>query len=120
MAGSFELKEANRSGWTEVAVPANQALVHLLQKDLHAGESETIALAMECSADIVFLDESEARMTARIYGLTKSGVIGILIRARREGKIPSLREELDRLRNDAGFWVGEELCEKALMAVGED
>ena len=118
--GSSELKEARRSGWIEVAAPANQALVHLLQKDLHAGESETIALAVECSADIVFLDESEARMTARIYGLNKSGVIGILIRARREGKIPSLQEELDRLRNDAGFWIAEELYRKALGAVDED
>jgi predicted nucleic acid-binding protein len=43
-----------------------------------------------------------------------------LIRAKREGRILSLKEELDRLRNDAGFWIGEEICRKALEAVGED
>lgn len=91
-----------------------------MRKDLHEGESETIALAVECNPDIVFLDESEARMTAGIYGLNKSGVIGILIRAKREGNVSSLKEELDRLRNDAGFWIGEEVYRKALKAVGED
>ena len=71
-------------------------------------------------AYVVFLDESEARRTARIYGLNITGVIGILIRARREGRIPSLQEELDRLRNDAGFWIGDEIYKKALHASGED
>ena len=68
----------------------------------------------------MFLDESEARTAAGIYGLNKSGVIGVLIRAKREGIISSLQEELDRLRNDAGFWIGEDVYRKALKAVGED
>ncbi|MDD4163449.1 MAG: DUF3368 domain-containing protein [Methanothrix sp.] len=91
-----------------------------MQKDLHKGESETIALAIQLTADVVFLDESEARRTARVYGLNITGVIGILIRARREGRISSLREELGRLRNEAGFWIGEDVCKKALHASGED
>jgi predicted nucleic acid-binding protein len=102
------------------SIDYNQALVRFLRKDLHEGESETIALAVECDPDIVFLDESEARMAAGIYGLNKTGVIGILIRAKREGRISSLQDELDRLRNDAGFWIGEEIYRKALTVVGED
>ena len=51
----------------------------------------------------MFLDEREARKMARAYGLNLSGVIGILIRAEKEGRISSLKEELDRLRNDSGF-----------------
>jgi predicted nucleic acid-binding protein len=118
--GSFEVIEGRRSGWIEVVIPTNQALVRFLRKDLHEGESETIALAVECNPDIVFLDESEARIAAGVYGLNKSGVVGVLIRAKRESKISSLQEELDRLRNDAGFWIGEEVYRKALKAVGED
>jgi len=87
---------------------------------LHEGESETIALAVQLTTDVVFLEESEARRTARVYGLNITGVIGILIRARREGRIPSLQEELDRLRNDAGFWIGDDIYKKALHASGED
>ncbi len=118
--GSSEVKEGRRSGWIEVVVPTNQVLVRFLRKDLHEGESETIALAVECNPDIVFLDESEARMAAGVYGLNKSGVIGILIRAKREGKISSLQGELDKLRNYAGFWIGEEVYRNVLKAVGED
>lgn len=59
-------------------------------------------------------------MAVEIYGLNKSGVVGVLIRAKREGRISSLQEELDRLRNDAGFWIREEVYRKALKAVGED
>jgi uncharacterized protein len=103
----------------EVVTHSNKAVVRFLQKELHIGESETIALAVELNPDIVFLDESEARMTARIYELKISGVIGVLIRAKREGRISSLREELDKLRNDAGFWIGEKVCRTALHASGE-
>ena len=93
------MEQGRLAGWIEVVNPANRPLINLLQRDLHEGESETIALAVELNADVVFLDESEARRTARVYGLNITGVIGILIRAKREGRIPSLREELDKLRN---------------------
>lgn len=118
--GSSDVEQGRQAGWIEVVDPANRPLINLLQRDLHEGESETIALAVQLNADVVFLDESEARRTARVYGLNITGVIGILIRAKREGRIPSLREELDRLRNDAGFWIGDDVYRKALHASGED
>ena len=118
--GSSEVDHGRRAGWIEVVDPANRPFINLLQKDLHEGESETIALAIRMTADVVFLDESEARRTARVYGLNITGVIGILIRARREGRISSLREELDRLRNDAGFWIGDDVYKNALHTSGED
>lgn len=92
----------------------------ILRKDLHEGESETIALAVEEMPEIVFLDESEARRIAKVYGFNITGVIGILIRAKREGLIPSLREELDKLRNEAGFWIGDDIYRKALCASEEE
>ena len=36
-----------------------------------------------------------------------------------EGKIISLRQELERLGEDAGFWISEHLYRRALEAVGE-
>ncbi|HPM26528.1 MAG TPA: hypothetical protein PLD96_04255, partial [Methanothrix sp.] len=75
--GSSELKEAKQAGWIEVVDPTNRTLIHFLRKDLHKGESETIALAVEKEPEVVFLDESEARRIARVYGLNITGVIGI-------------------------------------------
>jgi len=118
--GVKEVKEANSSGWIEVIAPSNESVVRLLERELHRGEAEVIALAIEQHPEVVFLDELEARRLAGLYGLRKTGVIGILIRAKLEGKIASLREELDRLRNKAGFWVGEEIYKQALKAVAEE
>lgn len=55
---------------------------------------------------------------ARALGLKVAGTIGILLRAKFQGKIESLREELERLMA-TGFWLSEELYEKVLREVGE-
>ena len=95
-------------------------MVQLLQRELHKGESETIALAVELHADLVFLDESDARRVAKVYGLKMSGVVGILIRAKLAGKVTSLQNELDNLRLDGGFWIGNDVYDRALDEVGEN
>ena len=118
--GALEVKEACGSGWIEVMAPANESVVQLLERELHKGEAETIALAIELHPDVIFLDESEARKVASLYGLPMTGTIGVLIRAKFEGKIVSLQEELDKLRNDAGFWIDDELFSRALQAAAEE
>jgi len=118
--GAREVKDAHKSGWIEVIVPNNESVVRLLERELHKGEAEAIALAIERHPTIIFLDELEARRVANIYGLRKTGVIGILIRAKLESKVPSLREELDRLRSEAGFWMGDEIYRRALKSVAEN
>ncbi|NOX61597.1 MAG: DUF3368 domain-containing protein [Chloroflexi bacterium] len=86
---------------------------------MNAGEAEVIALAIERQADLVLLDESEARRVADLYGLAKTGVIGVLIRAKVEGQIDSLRREMDALRNQGGFWIAEDLYHRVLKTVQE-
>jgi len=115
---AIDVREAYESNWAEISAPTNEPLVKLLEQELHRGEAEAIALALERSA-LVLLDESDARRIADIYGLRKTGVVGILIRAKEEDRIQSLRKELDRLRNEAGFWISDEMYQKALRAVGE-
>jgi predicted nucleic acid-binding protein len=43
LPGCSEVVEGKRSGWIEVLAPENRHVIHLLRKDLHGGESETIA-----------------------------------------------------------------------------
>ena len=83
----------------------NETVARVLKRDLHPGEAEAIALAVDRQPDVLLLDESEARKLAEAHGLVKTGVIGILIRATREGKVARLQAELDRLRDEAGFWI---------------
>lgn len=119
-AGAVQVEKARQAGWIEVVSPEDRSLLHLLKRDLDEGEAEVIALAVSQQADLVLLDESEARRIAELYGLFKTGVVGILIRAKREGKVRSLRAELDKIRLQAGFWIEDGLYHQALPAVGEE
>ena len=118
-AGAGEVEEASRSGWLKVMAPTDELLLRLLKRDLGEGEAEAIALVLEQKAEIILLDESDARRVADVCGLYKTGVIGLLMRAKREGKIDSLRQELDRLRQEGGLWISDDLYQQALEAGGE-
>jgi uncharacterized protein len=117
--GSHEVEEAARLGWLNILEPTNQELVQLLKRSLDNGEAEAIALALEHQTEVLLLDESDARKAADIYQLRKTGIIGLLMRAKREGKLASLREELDSLRKEAGFWISNDLYREAIRVMGE-
>jgi predicted nucleic acid-binding protein len=117
--GQLRLSKRGRGGWIEVVPCLDPGLLRLLKRDLDDGESEVIALAVEQKAMLVLLDETEARRTADLYGLSKTGIVGVLIRAKQERLIESLKTELDRLLNQGGFWIEERLYKRALKAVGE-
>lgn len=117
--GTSEVKEARRAGWIEVAEVTDVAFLRLLKRDLDDGEAQMIALAVEQGADLVLLDEADARATADLYELSKTGVIGLLIRAKQEGYIDLLKPELDRLLHQGGFWIEESLYHRVLDAVEE-
>jgi hypothetical protein len=52
-------------------------------------------------------------------GLKVTGVLGILLRARREGKLPWLQMAMEQLREKAGFRIGAELFADLLRESGE-
>jgi predicted nucleic acid-binding protein len=98
---------------------AEGALLNLLQAELDTGEAEAIVLALSENIGVVLLDEQEARAVARRMNLTVVGTIGLLIWARKRGILPSLRAELDALRQRGGFHLGDQVCQEALKAIGE-
>ena len=84
------LVAARSEGWLAVEALADLRMVNLLRRDLDPGESEAIALASATSADWLLMDESEGRAAAGRLGLRVVGVLGILLRAKRDGQsIPS-------------------------------
>jgi uncharacterized protein len=117
--GAREVDEAAKQAWVRVVATKDDALVRLLRRDLDDGEAEAIALALEQVCDVILLDESEARMVAGTFSLQKTGTVGLLIRAKQEGKIASLKVELDRLRDNVGFWLHDDLYRQVLSAVDE-
>jgi predicted nucleic acid-binding protein len=90
----------------------------ILLASLGAGESETLALALEDGADLLILDERPARKLALVLGLPVVGTAGILLAAKRAGLIPEVRPLLDTLI-EKGFRVSTSLRDKILADAAE-
>jgi predicted nucleic acid-binding protein len=86
---------------------------------IHLGESEAIALALEIGADFLLLDDSDARKRASEAGLRITGVLGVLLRAKKAGRISSLKTEIHRLRTEARFFIAPGLEQTLIVAAGE-
>jgi predicted nucleic acid-binding protein len=86
---------------------------------LDAGEAEAIALALEIGAELLLMDDRLGRESARHLGLHYTGLIGVLIEARRKGLIRAVKPHLDALRDIAGFRLRETLYLRVLQDEGE-
>ena len=117
--GVKAIREALKRGWLDVQAVQNVHLVRALGLELDQGESEAIALALEVNAPFVLLDEYDGRSKARALGLTTIGAVGILLRAKRDGNIQSLKEAMQALRREAGFFITEELYQQILAQADE-
>jgi len=111
LPGSQNILDALDVKWMQVKEVQDSATLRILKRELDAGESEAIALALEIKAQRVLLDESEARRIAKDLGLKVTGVLGILLRAYRQKQIPSFRAEMENLREKAGFFISDHLFE---------
>lgn len=80
--------------------------------------AEAITLALERRADLVLLDERSGRRRAAALGLSYTGVVGVLLEARKRGLLKAVRPVLDELRA-LGFWLSEAVYERALEVAGE-
>ena len=114
LPGSKIILDALDAKWLQVEEVQDSAMLLILKRELDAGEAEAIALALETRAQWVLLDESEARRIAKALGLKVTGVLGILLRACRQKRVPSLRSEMERLREKAGFYISDPLFEDLL------
>lgn len=113
-----EVEIIKNADWIRVMQVESKKMVRLLQSLLDDGESEAIALSLEIGADLILLDDSDAREKARLYGLKITGTIGILLRAKVEKKIDSLSKTLIKLRQ-SGFWLNNYLETRLLMEFDE-
>lgn len=116
-ADGFAITEFDRMNWLH---KQNQAVSVslLLQNSLDAGEAAVIQLALQQSIPLVAIDESVGRRFARLSGLTVTGSIGILLRAKNLGYPLSMADAIRRMRQ-RGIWLSDKVVEFALREAGE-
>lgn len=91
----------------------------MLRLHLHPGEAEAIALAIDLQANLALIDEQEERQYAAQAGISVSGVLGVLLRAKSNGTIQAIRPEIELLRSKARFFITLSLEAKVLAVAGE-
>ena len=90
---------------------ANRVAVLGMMGRLHAGEVEVMVGALEKGVSTVILDENAARNKAKQLGLTVTGTLGILLKAKKQGFIEDIFSEIDGLKN-AGMYISDSVINR--------
>ncbi len=104
--------------WVEIASVQDAYKQQLLEMQLDKGESSAIALALEMQGSTLILDDYKARKVAQRLGLALTGTIGVLVKAKLRGIIPSIKPLLIKIKQ-TNFRVSAELELQALREAGE-
>ena len=111
--------EVRTAAWIRQYPVNNPPLVASLLLELDPGEAEAIACALEVKAKLLLIDERRGRLVAHRLGLSVTGLMGVLLLARKRGLIDSIRPSLDDLRRVAGFWISDALYRRVIEEAGE-
>ena len=106
-------------GFCEVKRVADRPLVASLCKVIDAGEAEAIALALEEKAQLVLIDDRKGRRQAEAKGLVCVALPAILVAAKRQQIIPSLREAFEAVAIKGNYRVASDAAAVLLNSVGE-
>jgi predicted nucleic acid-binding protein len=87
--------------------------------DLGKGESGVLAFALQNRSHWAVIDDREARRCAAALGCRHIGTVGIIVLAKKRGIIPSVRENLVKLRN-AGLWLSGAFVDEICRNSGEE
>ena len=104
--------------WIHVEKIENQMAKSMFKTQLHDGEVEVMILAKEKSADIVIIDDANAKKHAKYLKLPVTGTLGVLIKAKRQGYINELKPIIQEMI-DKNIYISEKLMKLCLEQVNE-
>jgi predicted nucleic acid-binding protein len=110
--------DLSKEPWIGVRSLKSDRQVRLLLPILDQGEAEVIALALEKKARLVLIDELTGRQIAESLGLSLTGSVGILIQAKRSGRIRAIKPYLNETIRQ-GIRYSQRFIDKVLQNVGE-
>lgn len=108
----------NAGEWIRVEAIQDDTEKKMYKAKLHDGEVEVMILAQEQKADLVVIDDNAAKKTAKYLGLTVTGTLGVLLKAKRQGLIETVYPLLVKMRQN-GFYMDTGLETMVLKQAGE-
>lgn len=120
-----EIYSARYPGYTElnsnifeIRKISDRVSLGFLLNDLDLGEAESILLAKEINADKLIIDERLGYKIAQTQGLFVIGTLTVLLMAKQDGIITSVKPILDKMINN-GRWYSKKVYEHFLKTIGE-
>ena len=111
-------KEVDRSlDWIRVGKISNQMAKDMYKTQLHEGEVEGMILAKEVAADVVIIDDANAKKYAKYLKLPVTGTLGVLLRSKQMGYVDKLEPVL-RQMVEKGIYISQSLIELCLKQAG--
>lgn len=104
--------------WVQIISVTDKYKQQLLEMQIDKGESSALALALEIPGSTVILDDYKARKIAERLGITFSGTIGVIIKAKLNGIIPSIKPILEKIKQ-TDFYLSAEIELQALKEAKE-
>ncbi len=86
--------------------------------DLGAGEAQVLALARATPGAVGLVDELADRRCARTLGIPMRGTLGVILLARRQGRIAAARPVVEELLQ-AGMRLAPHVADDALRDFGK-
>jgi predicted nucleic acid-binding protein len=115
---SARLESALQGFLKLVPTPTLPSAVEMTISRLHPGEREALALAYEQDA-LLLIDDHLGRTAARRLGLKVTGVIGVLLQAKKAGLLTAVGPLLLKMRQ-RGYWLSDEILDVAARLAGEN
>lgn len=103
---------------TRLIQPITTISPFIMAWDLGAGESAVIALTAMHPGAVAVLDDLAGRRCAQALGLPIIGTLGLVLKAKRTGMIPSASEALDAI-TAAGLYISPHHLETIRLQAGE-
>ena len=105
--------------WIRVEKIKDQTDKRMYKAKLHDGEVEVMILAQEQSkADLVIIDDNAAKKTAKYLGLTVTGTIGVILKAKQCGIITEIFPLIQDMKQK-GFYISDSLQQLIIRQAGE-
>jgi len=84
-----------------------------LENYVDHGEASAIALALEIPNGLLLIDDKKGRQLAKKLGISISGTLGIILKAKKKGLIKSVKPYIDKLIK-INYWISPSLIEQIL------
>jgi len=116
--GKILVPDLTQLNWINIVKSVSMVQSQFLM-ELDKGEKHTLNMAMLKNADYVIIDEKIARNIAEYLGLSVTGTLGILLKAKQQRKIASF-SKCAKAMQEQGIYYNTALLKRLALQVGEN